>query len=132
MFFLSLAALADPPNPYYKVIYDKGHVLTTANSDDYKTLDIEYINDLFVFKFLHKKHWAHDQYMVIQRLDKKWAEMSFVIEYKPGHACDDAPPHLKPHIKKCKGDMELRDLTADEKAKIEKSKASKIVILKAI
>ena len=64
------------------------------------------------------------KYMVIKRNEKKWSEMSFVIEYKPGHACDDAPPHLKPHIKKCKGEMELRDLTDAEKAKIAKSKAS--------
>ena len=122
-----MPALADPPNPYYKVIYDKGHVLTTANSDEYKTLDIEYVNDDFVFKFLHKFHWAHDQYMVIKRGDKPWSEISFVIEYKPGHKCDDCADHLKPLIKKCKGEMILRDLTDAEKAKIEKSKASKFV-----
>ena len=33
--------MADPPNPYYKVIYDKGHALTTANSDHYKHVDVE-------------------------------------------------------------------------------------------
>ena len=120
--------MADPPNPYYKVIFDGGWALTTANSDHYKHVDVEYVNDLLVFKFLHKPHWPHDQYMVITRGDKPWSEISFVIEYKPGHACDDAPPHLKPLIEKCKGEMELRDLTEAEKAKIDKSKDSKILI----
>ena len=66
--------------------------------------------------------------MVITRGDKPWSEISFVIEHKPGHKCDDAPPHLKPLIKKCKGDMELRDLTDAEKAKIAKSKDSEFSI----
>ena len=86
---------------------------------------MEYVNHDLVFKFLHKFHWAHDEYMVLKHpADKPWSELSFVIEYKPGHKCDDAPDHLKPLIKKCKGNMELRDLTDAEKAKIAKSKAS--------
>ena len=116
-----------PPNPYYKVIYDQSHILTAATSDDYKTIDVEYVNDDLVFKFLHKPHWNHDEYMVLQRGARKWSEISFVIEHKPGHKCDDAPSHLKPLIKKCKGNMVLRGLTKSEKAKIEKSKDSKCI-----
>ena len=51
-----------------------------------------------------------------------------MIEHKPGHKCDDAHDHLVPLIKKCKGNMELRHLTDDEKAKIAKSKDSKIIL----
>ena len=106
------------------MIFDKGHILSTADSDHYKTVDVEYVNDDLVFKFLHKPHWPHDEYMVLKRGAKKWSEISFVIEHKPGHKCDDAPDHLKPLIKKCKGNMLLRDLTDAEKAKIARSKAS--------
>ena len=97
-------------------------MLTTAYSDHYKFLDVEYVNDFFMFKFAHKPHWPHDDYMIIQRNDKPWSEISFVIENMPGHDCEDGTEPLRPFIYRCVGDMMVRDLNDDEKAKIAKSK----------
>lgn len=104
------------------MIFDKRHVLTTALADHYKHLDVEFVNDLFVFKFAHKPHWPHDDYMIIMRGDQLWSEISFVIEDKPGHDCEVTTDVLRPLIYRCVGDMIFRDLNDEERAKIAKSK----------
>lgn len=97
-------------------------MLTTAAADHNKQVEVEYVNEFFSFRFAHKPHWPHDDYMIITRNDQQWSELSFVIENKPGHDCEVTSDPLRSLIYRCVGDMMFRDLNDVEKAKIAKSK----------
>lgn len=75
-----------------------------------------------MFKFAHKPHWQHDDYMIVQRNDKSWSEISFVFEHMPGHDCENSTKPVQSLIYQCVGDMMFRELDVGEKAKISKSK----------
>ena len=99
--------------PYYKVIFHRGDVITEQK--DCKNVDVDVKDDCIVFKFVHDKCDGKPfEYMEICKGDKQWQDLVFVIEHQDGHKCDDCAADLKPLIRSCSGEMILREITDEE------------------
>lgn len=118
-------------NPFYKVIYDKGDVITEQK--DCKLVDMEEVHeedcpDCMLFKFEHDRTEGRPyDYVKVSNGDKDWKDISFVIQNKD-HKCEDScegnckqnceetPEDIKPLVSGSEGDMVVRDLNEQEKS----------------
>ena len=118
-------------NPYYKVIFDKGEVITEQK--DCKLVDVEDVHEddcknCKVFKFKHDRTEGRPyDYVRVDRGDKEWKDLSFVLQSKD-HKCEDScegkcapnceetPEDIKPMVSGQEGGVVVRDLNDAEKA----------------
>lgn len=102
--------------PYYKLIFHRADVITEQK--DCKAVNVDVDDDCIVFKVVHDKCQGRPfDHMEVCKGDKEWQDVMFVVEKKDGHKCDECDDELKPLIRSCSGEMNLREMTEEEHAK---------------
>lgn len=105
-----------PPQPWYKCIYDRGNIIT--EQVHIGVIDVLLDDDVLTCKFEYDDDEGHHvDHMSITKGDKEWQDLQWVAEKKPGCDCADTTDDLKPLIASCEGEMELRHINEDEKAR---------------
>ena len=112
----SCLVIEPPPKPWWKVIYCKGNIIT--EQEHINVIDLQLEDDVLTCKFEYDCNVeCKVDHMSIKKGDQNWEDLEFVIEKKDGHKCDDTCEHLKPLIASCEGEMELRHINEEEKAR---------------
>lgn len=107
------------------MIFDKG--VLWSESENLKNVHINHISWELSFAIEHNdKRSTQEQVIFTGSTRARYSMLAFVIERIPGHECGQANDlESMGFIRmKCKGNLQIRAMNADEKAKSARTKAS--------